>query len=132
MQIPPLDLGDGREAPPSPSAPPTPAAPALPPPTETNPLWIASVATGITGFAVGVPAGYVWGMMALTNDACTPLGGTFFCASDGVRNTWLAVSAVSLTVGVIGTIGIVAFPRKLQVAPSATSNGAGAVLIGQF
>ncbi len=130
VQIPPLDVGDGRALPP-PIAGTSPAAPS-PPEMETNPLWIASVATGVTGFVVGLPAGYVWGMMALMQRTCTPISETIFCASDGVRNTWLAVAAVSLTVGVVGTVGIGVFPRKIQVAPTATSSGAGAVVIGQF
>ena len=138
VQVPALDVGDGRALPPpiagtSPAVGAAPASTAAPPPeTETNPLWVASVATGVTGFVVGLPAGYVWGMMAVMSRTCTPLTDTIFCASDGVRNTWLAVAAVSLTVGVVGTIGIAALPRKIQVAPTATSSGAGAVVIGQF
>ena len=139
VQIPPLDVGDGRALPP-PSAGPSPAAAAAapagaaapPPEMETNPLWVASVVTGVTGFVVGLPAGYVWGMMAIMKSTCTPLTDTIFCASDGVRNTWLAVAAVGLGVGVVGTVGIGVFPRKIQVAPTATSSGAGAVVIGQF
>ena len=134
VQIPALTLGDS-----STSAAATPAEasttvakPGSPAPeTKTNPLFIASAATGVAGFVVGLPAGYVWGMMALISPTCHGTS-PFFCASDDVRNTWFAVAAVSLSVGVIGTIGLVAFPSKIQVVPTASTNGGGAALTGQF
>ncbi len=136
LQIPPLDVGDGGSLPPPEPASTatgamTPAA-ARPAEMRTNPWFIASAATGATGFVVAIPAGYIWGMMALLRPTCHGLSDSIFCASDSVRSTWLTVAAVGLGVGVVGTIGVVAFPRKIQVAPNATSNGAGAVVIGQF
>ncbi len=129
VEIPALDVGARHDG-----APPAIAGGlVLPPPKmQTNPWWVASLATSVTGFVVGVPAGYVWGMMAVMQSTCTPISSTIFCASDGVRNTWLAVAAVSLSVGVAGTIGVAALPRKIQVAPSATATGGGAVLVGEF
>jgi len=138
VPIPALDIADAQNPPTAQVAGTSPVAsgstgmPSPRPEMETNPWWVASVATGVTGFVVGVPAGYVWGMMAIMNSTCTPVTSTIFCASDGVRNTWLAVAAVGLTLGVAGTIGIAAFPRKIQVAPTATPGGAGAAVIGQF
>jgi hypothetical protein len=98
----------------------------------TNPWFIASIATGVTGFAVGLPAGYVWLMMALTKDTCTSLDGksreSFFCPSDSTRNAWFAAAAIGLAVG---TVGIAAFPQKVKVAPSVSNTGGGAVVIGE-
>ena len=138
VPIPALDVVDPHSVPTvqraeaAPTASASTAIPAPRPETETNPWWIASAATSVTGFVVGVPAASVWGMMALMKSTCTPITSTIFCASDGVRNAWLAVAAVGLSVGVAGTIGIAAFPRKIQVAPTATSTSAGAAVMGQF
>jgi len=134
VQIPALAVGDGRA-----STPPAPgeastvvAAPGAPPPeTKTNPLFVASAATGVVGFVVAAPSAYVWGMMALLSPTCRT-STSIFCASDDVRNTWFAVAAVGLSVGVLGTIGLVAFPSKIQVVPTATTTGGGAALTAQF
>ena len=136
VQVPPLEVAEGRALPPS-STTATPlaagaSAPAPAPEMQTNPWFVASAAAGVTGFVVALPAGYIWLMETLLRGTCRPETNTLFCVSDDVRTTWLAVAAAGLGAGVLGTIGVAAFPRKIQVAPSAGRNAAGAVVIGQF
>ncbi len=100
--------------------------------TRTNPLFVAAVATGVTGFVVGVPAGYVWGMTTLLKSTCSPDRDSLFCPSDGTRSAWLVAAAAGLSVGVLGVIGIAALPRKIQIAPAASSSTAGASIRGEF
>ncbi|HVM69885.1 MAG TPA: hypothetical protein VM204_08635 [Gaiellaceae bacterium] len=130
VEVPPLEAADPASA----AAAPSPSGARTPAPGEkrTNPWFVGSLAVGVTGFVVGVPAAYVWGMTALFDRTCTPVTDSFYCVSDGVRNTWLAVAAVGLTAGVAGTVGLLAFPSKITVAPSATANGAGALVEGRF
>jgi nitrate/nitrite transporter NarK len=113
----------------------TPAIPAKPE-MKTNPWFIASAVTGVTGFVVAAPAGYIWLMMKLTQSTCSSVvgssGGGIFCASEAVRDRWFAATMVGLTLGVAGTIGLVAIPSKVQIAPTASTNSAGAVVLGQF
>lgn len=116
------------------------------PEQKTNPWFVASVATGIAGFAVGLPAAYVWGMLKLTQSTCKPIesassssthvdsgSDSMFCTSPGVRDAWFAAAAVGLTVGVVGTLGIAVFPRKVDVGVTPVANGgATATLQGAF
>lgn len=130
VQIPPLLAGGGRAGEGAAARAIDPSAPT--PETRTNPLFVGAVATGVTGFVVGVPAGYVWGMTTLLKGTCSPERDSLFCPSDGVRNAWLVAAVAGLSVGVIGVIGIAALPRKIQVAPTASPSAAGAAVVGVF
>jgi hypothetical protein len=138
VTIPALVAGEGRSLPPPAVAGiPTSDPAKVAPEKKTNPWFVASAATGVTGFVVGVPAAYVWGMMKLLESTCDPtrVGGgssSFFCTSDAVRDRWLAAAVIGLSVGVVGTIGLVAFPSKIQIAPSATANGGSAAVVAHF
>lgn len=141
VQVPALDTSAGvQTAGPSSSgsvtAPATATATATPAPEmQTNPLFVAAIATGVTGFAVGIPAGYLWVMMTIVKSSCTPQVASSsgpFCTSEGVRDAWFAAAAIGLTVGTIGTIGIAVVPRKIQVTPVPTRSGAAVILTGEL
>ncbi|MBX3222008.1 MAG: hypothetical protein KF795_15935 [Labilithrix sp.] len=130
VHVPALQVGDGRST--ASAAPGTSTPGGARPETRTNPLFVASIATGVTGFVVGIPAGYVWTMTTLLKSTCRPERESVFCPSDGARTAWFTAAVVGLSVGVLGTIGIAAFPRKIQVAPTASASAAGATVLGEF
>ncbi|HVH44178.1 MAG TPA: hypothetical protein VM925_17625 [Labilithrix sp.] len=113
------------------------ALPSIPPRRATNPWFVASIATAVAGFTVALPAGYVWGMLKLTEPTCKVVdayeSGSVFCTSPSVRDAWLAATLVGVSFGVVGTLGIAILPRKVEVVPAASSaNAGGMTVVGRF